>query len=964
MSKFSTITIRAQLFFMALIIALPAAGIIVYSGLKQREEALVKARVETQKVVANLVSEQQTLVACAKQLLSTLALLPDVRNHNEERVRSILAQNLQINPQFLNIFILDAKGKLWASAVPGPPGLDAADRRYFQNAVRTGRFSSGECIVDRILHKPALSFGYPYRNERGEIAGVVCANFDLNYCSRTLERFRLPAGSSCLMVDRNGVIVGKGINPVGYIGMKSTGKQREQLLNTRDGETMVSPGVDGVVRYSSYRRIFLEGESSPYMYIRAGIPMKSVYGSANMALITNLFCLLPFLALAFYVAGRIGKHSIVDRVAVLHSASQRFARGDLDVRVSELVQGGELGSLGASFDAMASSLQREQKALRESENNFRTLAETANDGMLVVAEDGALMYANSRIAQILGYSAHKLIGADITELAPAEELPRWKSLLRVAGEKDQQQYETRVVTTGGGEVPVEVTCSSTLWHGCSASLVIVRDISDRKRVEEDLRASYNILQRTFASLNETVLIVGAEGGIIEACNDMAKRMLGFSVEELVGRRVADLHVSPEMYEHFCEMRMKMYREKGYFEATYKLRRKDGTIFDSEHVITPIRSESGAVVSHVGVIRDITERKRQEEMLQAKALVLENMAEGVSECAGDGTILFTNPAFDAIFGYPKGELLGKNVSILGHRPSGDSGAFPPDVAGSLKRHGMWFGEFANRKKDGTIFHTYARVNVVPCSGNWITVLDDITERQEMERMKDGMISAVSHEMRTPLTALIGYFQIIQEKGLADPQLREYLETMYNETVRLNELIGNFLDLQRLKARKALYSFKPLALNSLITDTAALFANTSKKHHITLNVDSELPAVIGDEDRLHQVFNNLLSNAIKYSPAGGEIVLTTRSEGSNVAVSVQDRGIGIPPEALNKIFERFYRVDNTDARTVGGTGLGLALVREVIDTHGGNVRVESVLGKGSTFQVSLPVAEKTYNAQMIS
>jgi len=961
MSRFATLSIRAQLFIMALIIAIPAAGIIVYTGLKQRSEALASAQAETRKVVASLAAEQQTLVACARQLATTLAQVPEVRNGDQRRMDRILADNLKINPQLLNIFVLDARGRLVASAVPARRGLDCSDRRYFQNAVRTGSFSSGEGIIDRILHRPALSLGYPFKNDRGAVAGVICINFDLSYCERTVERFRLPPGSSCLIVDRNGTVVGKALDSSAYVGKIIPARHMEQILSSRDGETAISPGVDGIVRYSTYHRFVLDGENTPYMYVRAGIPKDVVVTAANMALLTNLCCLLPFLALAFYVAGGICKRSIVDRLTLLQSASQRLAAGDLQVRVSDLVQGGELGELGASFDAMAVSLHRQQAALRESGNNFRTLAETANDGMLVISGEGRLLYANTRLAEILGHEVQEVVDAEIGRLVPEHELSQWKTVLSTP--RKDQRFETRLVTADGREVPVEVTGSTTLWRGEPAGLMIVRDIGDRKRAEEELRASYTILQRTFASLNETVLIVRADSGIIEACNAVTEKMLGYQPHELVGAQVGVLHESPGRLGLFEEMRLEQYRVKGLMEATYTMRRKDGTVFDSEHVVTPIRSETGEVVSHVSVIRDVTERKRQEEMLQAKALVLENMAEGVSECDRDGTILFTNPAFDAIFGYQKGELVGKNVSILGHRPA-EGEPFPPEVAGNLQNHGMWFGEFVNKKKDGTVFHTYARVNVIPCSEKWITVLDDITERQEMERMKDEMISAVSHEMRTPLTALIGYFQVIQETGLASEQLKEYLETMYHETVRLNELIGNFLDLQRLKARKALYAFKPLEVRTLLRSTAALFSKASKRHRIILEAETDLPAVIGDEDRLHQVLNNLISNAIKYSPAGGEIVVSARLEGTSVSVSIKDNGIGIPPDALNKIFDRFYRVDNTDSRTVGGTGLGLALVREVIDTHGGNVRVESVLGEGSTFQISLPVAEKTYNAQMIS
>lgn len=230
--------------------------------------------------------------------------------------------------------------------------------------------------------------------------------------------------------------------------------------------------------------------------------------------------------------------------------------------------------------------------------------------------------------------------------------------------------------------------------------------------------------------------------------------------------------------------------------------------------------------------------------------------------------------------------------------------------------------------------------------------DISERKEMERMKDEMISAVSHEMRTPLTAMLGFTEFLLENRVEEAELREHLATIHRETERLNGLISNFLDLQRMKGEQTIYSFKTLAVRPLLEEAAALFAAASKKHRITLDAPPELPQVFGDEARLHQVLSNLLSNAIKYSPGGGGIVLGARREGETVTLWVKDEGIGIPSESLEKIFDRFYRVDGADQRTTRGTGLGLALVREIVQAHGGRLWVESTPGKGSTFYMALP------------
>lgn len=231
--------------------------------------------------------------------------------------------------------------------------------------------------------------------------------------------------------------------------------------------------------------------------------------------------------------------------------------------------------------------------------------------------------------------------------------------------------------------------------------------------------------------------------------------------------------------------------------------------------------------------------------------------------------------------------------------------------------------------------------------------DISERKEIEQMKDEMISAVSHEMRTPLTAMLGFTEYLLENEVDAAQQKVYLNTIYKETERLKDLIGNFLDLQQINARLATYRFSQVDVCLLIKDAVALFALENEKHRLVVQCPEGLPTIRGDEARLHQVLTNLISNAVKYSPPQGLITIGARSEGDSLTIWVKDEGIGIPPELQEKIFEKFYRIDNTDRRLIGGTGLGLALVREIVGAHGGRVEVQSSISEGSTFSITLPV-----------
>jgi PAS domain S-box-containing protein len=232
--------------------------------------------------------------------------------------------------------------------------------------------------------------------------------------------------------------------------------------------------------------------------------------------------------------------------------------------------------------------------------------------------------------------------------------------------------------------------------------------------------------------------------------------------------------------------------------------------------------------------------------------------------------------------------------------------------------------------------------------------DITEIKEMERLKDEMISAVSHEMRTPLTAMLGFTEFMLDNEVEIDKQREIIETIHKETERLNELIGNFLDMQRLKDNAISITKENLSVIDLINQGARLYSINKGMCRIAVECPPDLPHVTGDSEKLHQVMINLLSNACKYSPPGSLITIGAKFDSGEVIVFVQDEGIGIPLEMREKVFEKFYRIDNSDRRMVGGTGLGLALVKDIVTAHGGRVWIESNSPSGSRVLFSIPVA----------
>ncbi len=205
---------------------------------------------------------------------------------------------------------------------------------------------------------------------------------------------------------------------------------------------------------------------------------------------------------------------------------------------------------------------------------------------------------------------------------------------------------------------------------------------------------------------------------------------------------------------------------------------------------------------------------------------------------------------------------------------------------------------------------------------------------------------------PLTSLREFTELMLTRDFPVKQQRRFLTTMNDEATRLTDLINDFLDLQRIESGRQVYGVVDTALLPLIQDVFTLFANSSDKHTFTLHIPDALPLVRIDVDRIRQVLTNLLSNAVKFSPDGGTITVSAQTQVNEIMIRVTDEGVGIPEDAIPHLFQKFFRVDNTATRKIGGSGLGLALIKQIVEAHGGQAWVESELGKGSTFSFSLP------------
>jgi len=251
--------------------------------------------------------------------------------------------------------------------------------------------------------------------------------------------------------------------------------------------------------------------------------------------------------------------------------------------------------------------------------------------------------------------------------------------------------------------------------------------------------------------------------------------------------------------------------------------------------------------------------------------------------------------------------------------------------------------------------------------FLAMFEDITSKHEAEEaamanlaglerlneLKSEFVSMVSHEFRTALVGIQGFSEILRDESVGADEVKGLATDINKDAQRLNRMIGEMLDLDRMEAGKIRLNPKPVDLNALIREVIDRAQVASARHTIKTDLDRALPIVTADGDRLVQVVSNLLSNAIKYSPDGGEVGIATRAEDGMVHVSVRDHGLGIAPEFVNRLFGRYERFESNRTSKVVGTGLGLAISRQIVELHGGRIWVDSQVGSGSNFQFTVPI-----------
>ena len=744
-------------------------------------------------------------------------------------------------------------------------------------------------------------------------------------------------------------------------------------------------------------------------YVHIGLSENRVRGQILEASRKLLYLAICAMLLGGVFAYFIGKR-LTEPVLRLMDGAKRINNGILDHKI-EVSSRDEMSELANTFNDMASSLNQKIKELvsskektQEAEKYLETLFDNIEDGIIVVNSNHEIIKMNRSFLNmtgkeekdVLGRTCHEMIFGNLPtrddkEKCPLNSLLHSKKPIRFVHEIESN-FEKKIL---------EINASLFIYNKVVQNIImVIRDVTQHKFIEDQII----LRNRELAALNEV-------SNIIRETFDHDK-ILSRSLEtilELTGMGSADAYLFDEKIQGFLpriHKGMEKVCEKIEFKKIndvlivkdLKTKEKSNEISMS-YAIIPLKSKDkvlgviticsskshifssrdkdlfSAIGNQIGVaLENINFFDNIKYLKDFNDDILNNINMAIHVVDTDLKILAVN---NELIKLGKGKIRKENIintNLLNVYP------FLKDTNVELEyNHVIKTGEiFQSEEKTqyygDTIYTSTSKIPIKDKNGSVekiITVIEDISQRKKLEEelkdsyeelkltysklqelytIKDNFLSNISHELRTPLTSVLGYTELMLDEKLTEKQMH-MTEIVFRNSKRLSRLIKSLLDSQLIESRDLHLAGEMVVINEIIAAVAEDMKNMAsvKNIHIKINIPETL-VVVGDIERLTQVFSNLLDNAIKFTIAG-EINIRGEMENQKVHIQISDTGIGIPKDRLEKIFDRFYQVDSSNARKYGGTGLGLWISKNIIEAHGGRIWAESN-NSGSTFHILLP------------
>jgi two-component system sensor histidine kinase/response regulator len=640
--------------------------------------------------------------------------------------------------------------------------------------------------------------------------------------------------------------------------------------------------------------------------------------------------------------------------------------------------------LGAAIErTRAAKLENDTKALIDA-----VVSEAPDAIELVDAETLHFVEVNKASCRLLGYSRDEMLSMSLSDIQGRMDRDQLVARIGDIAKVGSAQFENRHRCKDGSYLDVQVSVRAIRQNDRDYLVGVWRDITAEKAASKQIRQ----LSLAVEQSPESIVITNLDAEI-EYVNEAFSRKTGYSRAEVLGQNPRVLQSGLTPPEIFADLWATLQRGEAW-QGELLNRRKDGTPYVELANIAPVRQPDGRITHYLAIKEDITDKKRMAEELRRhrdhlEQLVADRTAEliaasqeqqAIFDSATSGIFLVKdrvlqrcNARLHEIFGWPPGEMVGKETSIW--YPDRETWLLAVRAYGEI-----WGGRTHRReqqlmRRDGSMFWARLTAHAIdiddPAKGS-VWVIDDITaERAVVEemskartlaedaaRIKSDFLANMSHEIRTPMNAIIGLTHLLRRK-ITDRRHSEQLGKIATAAHHLLNIINDILDLSKIEAGKLKLDFTDFELERVVDTVCTLIRDKAEAKGIELVVAMHAvpPALHGDGLRLGQILLNFASNAVKFTEQGCVAlrgrVLDSDQDGLRVRFEVTDSGIGLSPEQQGRLFRAFEQADSSTTRKYGGTGLGLAISRRLAEMMGGRIGVDSALGQGSTFWVEIPL-----------
>ena len=642
----------------------------------------------------------------------------------------------------------------------------------------------------------------------------------------------------------------------------------------------------------------------------------------------------------------------------------------VEIRSNHVEYGGR--PYNCAFVQDISERKKSEAILQAKTEELNQLFSVTLDLFCIVDANGVILRLNPQWERVLGYALSELEQTPLLDLVHHDDLPRTLEVFESAVQKPVVDFVNRYRCKNGSFRWLE-------WRSMPSGNLIyaaARDITERRQIEQELQESHRMLRDVLEHIPVRVFWKDRESRYL-GCNEQFARDAGFvSTDSLIGRDDLHLPWAPQAKRYLADDKRVM--EKGEKLLNFEEQRitPDGRQLWLRTSKVPLRNSDKEIYGILGVYENITEHKRTMEALTESTNNFTQLFQSAPvpiafSSEADNWGIIRNEAWHQIFGYSRELVIGRtDVQINLWTDPTD---FPKFLALIKQQRYATAFDAQLRRSDGTIrtCSIYGRYFGAPGKRLLMVVYLDITDRKRAEqaeaanRAKSRFLANMSHEIRTPMNAILGMTSLAQQTR--DPsQQRRFLQTVQQSAENLLGILNDILDFSKIEAGQLQFDPRPFRLDRILTEVTAIMQvqAVAKGISLTANIAQNLPStLIGDELRLRQILLNLVGNAIKFTRQGSVAILIESlpaqlDEGHiRLRFSVADTGIGIAPDKLEQIFKSFEQADSSYAREYGGTGLGLAISRQLVTLMGGEMLVDSTLGKGSIFHfiVSLQIAD---------